>query len=65
MGIDEDRTLPVVSDLARSENENSYWLAYRAYRNLVKEKPDLVIDMLGTDKYVYKSRKLFRKEKQS
>ena len=60
MRIDEKETLKIVKKLAESKNKNSYWIAYRACRNLVKKKPLLVMDLLNTDEYIYKDRKFYR-----
>jgi len=55
------RRLPdLVYDLAKelvdSGDENSYWIAYRACRNLVKKEPLRVMDLLKVDEYKYKNR---------
>lgn len=44
---------PVV-ELVASENKHSYWIAYRACRNLVKKEPLRVMDLLRVDTYKYK-----------
>lgn len=62
MRIDEKRTLKTVRKLVSSGNKNSYWIAYRACRNLVKREPLLVMDILKTDQYIYKDRKFYRKD---
>jgi len=62
MRIDEARSLQVVRELADNGDENSYWIACRACRNLVKKDPLLVMDILRTDSYVYKDRKFYRKD---
>ena len=62
--IDETVSLPIVKELATNGNKNSYWIAYRACRNLVKKNPVLVMDILKTDSYKYKKRKYFRKDYQ-
>ena len=46
----------LVQELAASGDRNSYWIAYRACRNLVKKEPDRVMDLLGVDEYKYKKR---------
>jgi 3-methyladenine DNA glycosylase AlkC len=61
MRIDEERTLKIVKKLAGSGNKNSFWIAYRACRNLVKKKPILVMDILKVDSYKYKDRVFNRK----
>ncbi len=48
--------------LAGSGNDNSYWIAYRACRNLVKKEPVLVMDILKIDRYKYKDRDVERKD---
>ena len=60
MRIDKNRTLEIVKRLANNGDKNSYWIAYRACRNLVKKEPLLVMDILKTDRYIYKDRKFFR-----
>jgi hypothetical protein len=60
MRIDEERTLKIVRKLAGSGDKNAYWIAYRACRNLVKKKPLLVMEILKTDRYVYKDRRYYR-----
>ncbi|MBN2039208.1 MAG: hypothetical protein JW864_04145 [Spirochaetes bacterium] len=60
MRIDRERTLEIVRQLAANGDKNSYWIAYRACRNLVKKEPLLAMDILKTDKYIYKDRKFFR-----
>ena len=39
-----------------SGHANSYWIAYRACRNLVKADPVRVMDLLRVDEYSYKKR---------
>jgi 3-methyladenine DNA glycosylase AlkC len=46
----------LVAELVESGNENSYWIAYRACRNLVKKEPVKVMDLLKVDEYKYKKR---------
>ena len=46
----------LVKELVGSGNENSYWIAYRACRNLVKKEPDKVMKLLKVDEYKYKNR---------
>jgi 3-methyladenine DNA glycosylase AlkC len=50
----------LVEELVRSGDRNSYWIAYRACRNLVKKEPARVMDLLGVDEYHYKDRNLYR-----
>ncbi len=54
----------IVDELVRSGNKNSYWIAYRACRNLVKREPLKVMDLLRVDEYRYKKRIHRRKEVQ-
>lgn len=46
----------LVKELVESGDKNSYWIAYRACRNLVKQEPIKVMDLLKVDKYKYKNR---------
>ena len=46
----------LVAELVASGDKNSYWIAYRACRNLVKQEPLRVMDLLGVDEYRYKER---------
>lgn len=41
----------LVKELVDSGNKDSYWIAYRACRNLVKQEPIRVMDILKVDKY--------------
>ena len=45
----------LVEELVASGDKNSYWIAYRACRNLVKRDPIRVMDLLCVDEYRYKS----------
>ena len=56
MRVDQDRAWKIVQKLADNGDENSYWIAYRACRNLVKTKPVEVMKLLGVEQYKYKSR---------
>ena len=56
MRVNEDITWPIMEDLARNGDKNSYWIAYRACRNIVKKEPLKVMDLLEIDEYKYKSR---------
>jgi 3-methyladenine DNA glycosylase AlkC len=60
--VNEELAVPVVRELAQNGNKNSYWIAYRACRNLVKKKPLMVMDLLGVDEYKYKNRLYYRKD---
>ncbi len=44
----------LVEELVTSGDKHSYWIAYRACRNLVKKEPVRVMDLLGVDEYKYK-----------
>ncbi len=46
----------LVQKLVESGDKNSYWIAYRACRNLVKRDPLRVMDLLKIDEYKYKKR---------
>jgi 3-methyladenine DNA glycosylase AlkC len=46
----------LVEKLVMSGDKNSFWIAYRACRNLVKKDPQRVMDLLGVDTYRYKKR---------
>jgi 3-methyladenine DNA glycosylase AlkC len=52
--------LAVVKELVESGDDNSYWIAYRACRNLVKQNPEQVMDLLGVDESHYKDRHFYR-----
>jgi 3-methyladenine DNA glycosylase AlkC len=55
MRVDQEVAWPIVSELAKNGDPNSYWIAYRACRNYVKTEPEKVMDLLGVDEYKYKS----------
>jgi len=46
----------LVKELVDSGDKNSYWIAYRACRNLVKKEPIKVMNLLKVDEYKYKKR---------
>jgi len=46
----------IVRVLVESGDKNSYWIAYRACRNLVKTEPIRVLNALNVDEYTYKKR---------
>ena len=46
----------VVEELVESGDKNSYWIAYRACRNLVKKEPEKVMQILKTGSFKYKDR---------
>ncbi|MCD4792139.1 MAG: hypothetical protein K8R54_02815 [Bacteroidales bacterium] len=43
--------LNIVKELVASNDKNSYWIAYRTCRNLVKKYPLKVMDLLKIDEY--------------
>jgi len=45
----------LVEELMAGGDKNSYWIAYRACRNLVKRDPIKVMDLLQVDEYRYKT----------
>ena len=51
-----DMVYDLVRELVESGDKNSYWIAYRACRNLIKTEPVKVLDLLRTDEYKYKDR---------
>ncbi|UCE05738.1 MAG: DNA alkylation repair protein [bacterium] len=51
-----DLVYELVEELVQSGDKNSYWIAYRACRNLVKKEPIKVMDLLQVDEYKYKNR---------
>jgi 3-methyladenine DNA glycosylase AlkC len=52
----------LVKELVASGDRNSYWIAYRACRNLVKQEPIRVMNLLCVDEYRYKKRVYKRSE---
>ena len=44
----------LVAELIASGDKNSYWIAYRVCRNLVKKDPKRVMNLFGIDEYGYK-----------
>ena len=44
----------IVENLVVSGAKNSYWIAYRTCRNIVKEEPIRVMNLLKADEYKYK-----------
>jgi len=50
----------LVKALVACGDKNSYWIAERACRNLVKSDPMRVLDALGVDEYHYKDRHFTR-----
>jgi 3-methyladenine DNA glycosylase AlkC len=51
-----DLAYGLVEELVASGDKNSYWIAYRACRNLVKKEPVRVMKLLQIDEYKYKDR---------
>ena len=51
-----DLVYDLVAELVKSGDDNSYWIAYRACRNLVKKEPVKVMDLLKVNEYKYKKR---------
>jgi 3-methyladenine DNA glycosylase AlkC len=51
-----DLIYKIVKELVESGNKNSYWIAYRACRNLVKKDKNKVMNLLKVDEYKYKSK---------
>lgn len=51
-----DLVYELVKELVDSGDKNSYWIAYRACRNLVKKEPTRVMNLLKVDEYKYKTR---------
>ena len=52
----------LVETLVASRDRNSYWIAYRACRNLVKKEPIKVMNLLHVDEYKYKKKVYKRSE---
>lgn len=50
----------LVQELVATQDPDSYWIAYRACRNLVKQDPGRVMDLLRVDEYNYKDRNYYR-----
>jgi 3-methyladenine DNA glycosylase AlkC len=46
----------LVKELVASGDKDSYWIAYRACRNLAKKDPIKVMNLLEVDEYKYKQR---------
>lgn len=46
----------IVSELVESGDKNSYWIAYRACRNMVKKNPAEIMKLLKSNDYKYKDR---------
>jgi len=64
---DLSRQLPevvfmIVEELVERANEDAYWIANRACRNLVKNEPLRVMNILNVDVYTYKKQKYKRSD---
>jgi 3-methyladenine DNA glycosylase AlkC len=46
----------LVAELVAMRDKHATWIATRACRNLVKQDPIRVMDLLGVDEYKYKQR---------
>ena len=51
-----DLVFELVKELVASGDRNSYWIAYRACRNLVKTEPTRAMNLLHVEEYRYKQR---------
>lgn len=60
--INKEKVYKIIEQLVNNKDKNSYWIAYRACRNLVKNEPLRVMDLLNTDVYKYKKRIHYRKK---
>jgi 3-methyladenine DNA glycosylase AlkC len=49
----------LVRELVATGDANSYWIAYRACRNLVKQDPQRVMNLLRVEEYHYKDRNFY------
>jgi len=58
--VDEEIAWPIVKELAENGDKNSYWIAYRACRNLVKKEPLRVMELFEVEEYSYK-KSVYRK----
>ena len=56
-------TISHVKELVESGDKNSYWIAHRTCRNLIKTEPSRVMDLLKVDEYKYKNNKYTRSDK--
>jgi len=52
--------LGIVRELVEGGDENSYWIAKRACRNLVQQNPRRIMELLRVDEYHYKDRHFYR-----
>jgi 3-methyladenine DNA glycosylase AlkC len=51
-----DLVYNIVEELVESGDKNSYWIAYRACRNVIKKEPEKVMQLLKVTSYKYKDR---------
>jgi len=65
MRVNQEIAWPIVEKLALNGDKTSYWIAYRACRNYVKNEPLKVMDLLDVDEYKYKKRIQRRSDGQS
>jgi len=56
-----DLILGLVGDLVARQDENAYFIAYRACRNLVKSRPLEVMNLLKIETYKYKNKSYHKK----
>jgi len=59
-----DLVFGIIRELVGTGDKNSYWIAYRACRNLVKKEPIKVMDLLQVDEYRYKKKRYRRNDYQ-
>jgi 3-methyladenine DNA glycosylase AlkC len=52
----------LVEELVSMQDKNAYWIATRACRNLVKQDPIRVMNLLGVDEYKYKKQVYMRND---
>ena len=57
-----DLVFELVKELVANGDRNSYWIAYRACRNLVKKEPIRTMNLLHVNDYRYKNRVYRRSE---
>jgi len=57
MRVNEGLAWPIVQELAQNGDQNSYWIATRACRNIVKKEPVKVMRLLDIEEYKYKNRR--------
>jgi len=59
-----DLVYDLLKELVDTGDKNSYWIAYRACRNLVKKESIKIMNLLKVDEYKYKERIYKRSEYQ-